>query len=180
MKNIENYLGAVYMRSWNMFQYNAKIHTNIICALAITVHMMRSCLNLESIWFQSGLPHRFEISIWFENLELMTMLLSDCGSTTCALCFWCKTVVKYFIWTKNISNGIEISNRFDFSSSFMQTASKFIFFAAFVLCALIYTVLPFLDKSNFDGMNKDIKEEYIQIIDGKRCFSVISCCMTVW
>lgn len=62
----------------------------------------------------------------------------------------------------------------------MQTASKFIFFAAFVLCALIYMVLPFLDKSNFDGMNKDIKEDYIQIIDGKRCFSVISCCMTVW
>ena len=56
--------------------YNAKIHTDFICALPITVHMMRSYLNLEPVWFQSGFQQRLKISIWFGNLELMAMLLS--------------------------------------------------------------------------------------------------------
>ena len=137
MKNIDSPLGAVCLRPWNIFQYNAKIHTDIICALPITVHMMRSYLNLESVRFQSGLQQSFEISIWFENLELMAMLLSI-RLREFNLCFtlpiqdhsW------VFLIKKNISNGIEISNRFDFRSSLMQTASKFIFFAPAVLCVL--------------------------------------------
>lgn len=44
----------------------------------------------------------------------------------------------------------------------------------------VYTVLPLLDQSICNGMNKDIKEIYIQMIDGKMCFSVIFCYMTVW
>ena len=56
------------MRSSNILQCNVEIHADIICLLPITVHMTRSYLNLEPVWFQSCLQHTFENSIWFENL----------------------------------------------------------------------------------------------------------------
>ena len=43
----------------------------------------------------------------------------------------------------------------------------------FVHTLNVHTILLLLDQGIYDGMNKDIKEEHIQIMDGKRCSSVI-------
>ena len=48
------------------------------------------------------------------------------------------------------------------------------------MCTLnVHTILLLLDQNIYDGMGKDIKEEHMKIIDGKRCSSVIFCCMAV-
>ena len=106
----------------NIFQYNVKIHADTSMLYLCYCSNDESYMSLEPVWFQSCVQHRFENSIWFENLELMTILLfnqSDCGSTNCTFRFRCKNVMKYFMYTKNICNGREISNRFDFSLSLM-------------------------------------------------------------
>ena len=64
----------------------------------------------------------------------------------------------------------------------MQTASNFTFYSLLLTFCVHFEctyILPLLDQSIYDGLNKDIKEEHTKIIDGKWCSSVIFCCMAV-
>ena len=69
-----------------------------------------------------------------------------------------------FYVTKNVSNGIKISNQFDFSTSLMLCKQPLTLLCCcrFVYTLNVPTILPLLDRSIYDGMNKDIKEEHIR------------------
>ena len=156
-----------------------------LCFTSITVHMTRSYLNLEAVWFQSCLQHRFENSLWFENLELMTILLfnqSDCGSENCTFRFRCKAVMNILCKQNIFATGL----RFQTGLISVWVLCKQPLTLLYILCCCrfvctlnVHTILLLLDQSIYDGLNKDIKEEHIHIIDGKRCSSVIFCCMAV-
>ena len=60
-----------------------------------------------------------------------------------------------------------------------QTLLYIICCCRFVCTSDVHTILLLLDQSINDGMNKDIKEEHIQIINGNGCSSVIFSRMAV-
>ena len=167
------------MRSLNIFQYDTKIHTDIICALLyLSLSIWR-----DSIWiwnrfgfnhvFSIGLKFQYDMKIqnWWQYFYLTNQIVgvqivlsaSDRRSKWSILC-----KQKIFSRWLRFQTGLIFS-----------TLLYILCCCRFVFILNVHTILPFLDQSIYDGMNKNIKEDRIKIIDGKSCSSVIFCCMTL-